>query len=179
MKKMLGTTVLLLLAGLALTAMLMVAGCNKETTPPQGPPPTVKGNPKCVDDTGDCKITTGEIAGQTGAQHECGAHFDVDTAIHVTVDGTAGNGKFKGIHVKKDKDEEKNFELTIKPCDNAPADPFTTNPQGKMKEWKSGKVKGGIPEGAKYQMVLKQVTPHSKGKKMASDPHIIIDRGTK
>jgi hypothetical protein len=178
MKKTCSSTVLLMLAALTFTGMLAIAGCSKTEPPPEGPPPVTKGNPKCTDDSGDCKITTADIAAQTGAQHECGAQFDVDTAIHVTADGSAGYGKFKGIYVKKDKATEKDFELTIKPCDNAPADPFTYKPNGKLKEWKSGKVKSGIPEGSRYQLVLAQTTGKGKNKKMTmADPHIVIDKG--
>src|SRR5437868_4742904 len=63
----------LLLAGLAFV------GCGTQTpeptpTPtakPTAPPVTVTGNPHCQDESGDCKITTVEIAQETGTKHEC------------------------------------------------------------------------------------------------------------
>src|SRR5258706_16261037 len=90
-----------LLVGLALV------GCSTQTppeptpTPTATPPPvTASGNKDCVG-TDTCKLSTEQVAAESGMPgHGCSG-FDVATAIHITK-GSVASGKFKKIHIKKE-----------------------------------------------------------------------------
>jgi hypothetical protein len=167
--------------------LLVLAGCSTQQAPPSAtptptatppaPPPTAGGNPHCVGDgpqSEKCKLTTDDVASETGSEHDCGPQFSLEKAIHIKKDWVAGPGKFKQIRVVKGAGHTKDFEITIEACPGSPANPFpnATNPQ--KKDWNSGDLATSVPAGSRYRLIMKEKT--KKGS-MESDPHIVIDQG--
>src|SRR5438270_14050403 len=103
-----------------LLAALAFAGCSKQETTPAptptptptpAPPPAAAGNKDCTAEgagNGTCKLSTEQVAAESGMPgHDCGS-FDLASAIHITK-GTAASGKFKKVHIKKEKTSPNDF----------------------------------------------------------------------
>lgn len=172
-------------AVLLLVALLWaLAGCSTEKAPPSptptptpAPPPAAGGNPHCVGDgpQGEkCKLTSGEVANETGSEHDCGPSFSLEKAIHIKKDWVAGPGKFKKIRVVKGGGGNKDFDITIEACPGSPANPFPNASNPHHNDWESGDLAATVPAGSRYRLKMTVRTP--KGKQ-ESDPHIVIDQG--
>lgn len=164
-----------------LALMLALAGCGKQEAPPSpspSPTPTPTPPPKatyCEPDGDTCKVKAKEVVAQQGKPgHTCDS-FDDNSAIHYSL----STGKFNSIKVVKNADTDPDFTVTITPCGDAPADPFSKMPpKNPVKEWASGKknkkYKDSQLVGKHYTMMVTE-----KGAAQGGDPHIVIDqRGT-
>jgi hypothetical protein len=170
-----------------LTALLLLlAGCGKQEapspspspTPTPTPPPKVAGNPNCSPDGPQgqaCKLTTGQIAAETGDDHTC-AHFNPDNAIIVKMTGNPGNGKFKKIRVVQGNGHDDDFQISIEACPGATVkNPFPNAKNPHKNDWDSGELDPNVKPGWKYRLILTEYK--KKGGAQESDPHIIIDAG--
>lgn len=161
-----------------LLAAFAFVGCSKqETTPsptptptPAPPPATASGNKDCKG-TDTCKLTTDEVAAESGMPgHGCDG-FDVNSAIHITK-GAATSGKFKKIHIKKENGSAKDFTIAIAACPGSSGNPFPNAKKADKDNWESGDLDPSVADNARYHLIMTEKTP--KGAKQ-SDPHIVID----
>ena len=165
----------LLLAGLAFL------GCgNPEPTPsptPTPPPkPSATGNKDCKG-TDTCKLTTDEVAAESGMSgHACDG-FDELTAIRITK-GNAASGKFKKIHIKKENTSPTQFTIAVTACPGFTGNPFPHANKPDKDNWDSGDLDPSVADASHYRLVMTETKGKGKGKgAKQSDPHIIIDGG--
>ena len=170
---------LLLLAGMAFV------GCGKqenpESTPGPTPPPpvVVSGNRDCVGEgTGNekCKLDTSQVETESGMPgHSCG-DFDLATAIHITK-GAPAEGKFKKIHVKKDKSAHDGFTIKVEACPGSTGNPFPHANKPNSDNWESADLDTSVADNSRYHLTM--TVKGAKGGSKASqtfDPHIVIER---
>lgn len=166
-----------------LLAAFAFVGCGKQETTPSPtptptPPPTAtaSGNKDCKatgagNDT--CKLTTDEVAAQSGMPgHGC-AGFDETSAIVITK-GAVASGKFKKIHIKKEKDDGNSFDIKVEACPGSSGNPFPYAKQTDKDNWESGDLNASVADKSHYHLTMTVKT--AKGMKK-SDPHIVIDGG--
>lgn len=172
-----------LIAILTALLLLLLAGCGKQEapspspTPTPAPPPKVSGNPRCSPDGPQgqaCKLTTGDIASESGPEHSC-AQFNPDDAIIIKMTGNPGGGKYKKIRVVRGGGHSDDFEVSIEACPGATVkNPFPNAKNPHKNDWDSGDLDPNVKAGWKYRLILKEI---KKGATQESDPHIIIDAG--
>ena len=163
---------------------LALFGCSKQETIPEPtptpyptptPPPKVTGNKHCASGGGgnSCDLTSDQVYdedhGPDKSLHTC-APWDDDAAIHITM-GTTGPGKFKKIHVTAGSGHAK-FDISVQACPGSTANPFPSAKNMNHDDWDSGDLGASIAAGSHYRLLMTETGP--KGKKMTSDPHIVI-----
>ena len=169
---------------LLLVVAMALFGCSKQETPSPTPtptptpPPVVTGNRDCVGEgTGNekCKLTTDQVEAESAMPgHGCDG-FDLASAIHITK-GTAGSGKFKKIHIKKDHASPGTFTIKVEPCPGSTGNPFPHANKPNNDNWESGDLDPSVPDNARYHLTMTKKT--AKGGSTASktfDPHIVIE----
>jgi hypothetical protein len=165
----------ILLAGLALV------GCSKETPPEPTPAPTstpppvtATGNKDCAAEgtgNGTCKLSTEQVAAESGMPgHGCNGFVD-ETAIHIAK-GDLKPGKFKKIHIKKEKTSPNDFTIAVEACPGSKGNPFPHANKPDKDNWDSGDLDPTVADDSHFHLIMTEKT--AKGTKK-SDPHIVVD----